>query len=367
MTVSGPKVRDFTDKDRSLNVTVESDPIYEVLMSMFVFHGESDHSEYEVAQEIVDAVKERGDDPLVADLKGMGSCGDLGLTLVGLAHEMGTPRTTQSFVAQIRSLDPADLRLHLLRDAGIKKSRGHDEATIARAAKGDEDAVAELLATLSHPAQLAGLLEREPETMREDIASVIERFGAVVEPVIAKHQAVRDRDAGATRALAKTMSPDRLVEKVTNGITFEMQPQVSGVLLIPSVVIRPWVVIAEHNTLRIFSYSISDERLAADTDAPPSYLVDTFKALGDEKRLRLLGVLAESDMGLKELAARADIAKSTAHHHLRVLRSAGLVRVIVSDDDKRYSLRRDSVPEAGRLLEGFLANRPTSTETEDQS
>lgn len=367
MTVSGPKVRDFTDKERSLSVTVESDAIYEVLMSMFVFYGESDHSEYEVAREILDAVGEHGDDSLVADLQNMGSCGDLGLTLVGLAHEMAAPRTTETFVAHLRSIDTDELRLHLMSSSGIKASKGHDEATIARAAKGDEDAVAELLATLSHPAQLAGLLEREPDTMREDIASVIERFGKAIEPVVAERQAVLDRDAGATRALAKTMSPDRLVEKVTNGITFEMQPQVSGVLLIPSVVIRPWVVIAEHESLRIFAYSVSDERMASDTDAPPSYLVDTFKALGDEKRLRLLGVLAAGDLGLKELAIRADIAKSTAHHHLRVLRSAGLVRVIVSDDDKRYSLRRDSVPEAGRLLETFLANRPTSTETEEQS
>ncbi|MCP3975747.1 MAG: winged helix-turn-helix transcriptional regulator [bacterium] len=367
MTVSGPKVRDFTDKQRALAVSVESDAVYETLLAMFVFHGESDHSEYETAEEIITAVNERGDDTLVADIKSIAGCGELGLTLIGVAHDMPAPRTVETLVSRIREMDPADLRILVMCNIGIEVSRGHDEATIARAAKGDNDALRELITGLAHPTKMSSLLERDPHTMREDVASVVERFGAAVAPIVAERQAVLDRDAASTRVLAKTMSPDRLVEQVTNGITFEMQPSVSGVVLIPSVAIRPWVVIAEHESLRVFAYSVSDERLASDTDAPPSYLIDMFKALGDEKRLRLLGVLAEGDLGLKELAARADIAKSTAHHHLRVLRSAGLVRVIVGDDDKRYSLRRDSVPEAGRLLETFLANRPTSTETEEPS
>lgn len=365
MTVAGPKVRDFTDKQRTLTVTVESDPVYETLLAMFVFHGESDHSEYESANKIVTAVKERGDENLVADIKAIAGCGELGLTLIGVAHDMPAPRTVEALVSHIREMDPADLRTLIMCTLGIDVSRGHDEATISRAATGDDEALQELVSNLSHPAKISTLLELEPHTMREDIASVVERFGTAIAPIVAERQAILDRDAASTRALAKTLSPDRLIEKVTNGITFEMQPRVSGVLLIPSVAIRPWVVIAEHDTLRVFGYSVSDERLAADGDAPPSYLIDTFKALGDEKRLRLLSALAEGDMGLKDLAARADIAKSTAHHHLGVLRRAGLVRLIISEDDKRYALRRDAVPEVGQLLETFLTDRPKSKETED--
>ena len=50
------------------------------------------------------------------------------------------------------------------------------------------------------------------------------------------------------------------------------------------------------------------------------------------------------------------------HHHIRTLRGAGLIRVIVGDDH-RYELRTDAVPEAGRLLEGYL----TGSETEGTS
>ena len=51
------------------------------------------------------------------------------------------------------------------------------------------------------------------------------------------------------------------------------------------------------------------------------------------------------------------LAKSTVHHHLSILRQAGLVRVAVSEDDKEYSLRRDALPEVGRMLAGFLEEK----------
>jgi len=359
MTVSGPKVRDFTDKQRSLSVTVESDPVYEVLLALFVFHGESDHGQYEVGSELVQAVGDHADEQLIADIKALGSWAESGLPLIGVAHDLPAPRTVTGLVSEIRRMDPAALRSMLMACCGVKPSHGHDAATIERAAHGDNAAVRDLLEALPHPADIGAVLEREPEQMREDIASVIERFGEAVEPYLAESRTVIDRDAAATRALAGTMSPDRLVEKVTKGITFEMQPQVSGVLLIPSVVIRPWVVISEHRTLRVFCYSVADEHL--DPDAPPGYLVDTLKALGDERRLRILGILAEGDLGLKEIAERVDLAKSTAHHHVGILRRAGLVRVIIGRDDQRYSLRDEAVPETGRLLETFLAARPAAT------
>jgi DNA-binding transcriptional ArsR family regulator len=47
------------------------------------------------------------------------------------------------------------------------------------------------------------------------------------------------------------------------------------------------------------------------------------------------------------------VAKSTAHHHLAILRHAGLV-TIRDEDENVYSLRRDVVPRAGELLESFI-------------
>jgi DNA-binding transcriptional ArsR family regulator len=344
---------------------VESDPVYEVLLAGFAYGGEGDNSAYEVAPEIVSALQAKADESLVEDMEKLGSVSHIGVAFLGVAHDMAAPRTVEAFVETLRSMDPAEMRKYLMSSSGIKPAKGHNADLIDRAAAGDIAAVEELVTDLTHPCNFLELLLMEPVAMRDLLASVVERFAAVVQPVLAEWRPSIERDAANTIAMATTMRPERLVEKVTNGITFEPQPHVSGVLLIPSVAIRPWVVLAEHESLRIFAYSISDEVLAADADTPPAFLVDVFKALGDEKRLRILGVLAEGDLGLKELANRLDLAKSTAHHHLRMLRSAGLVRVIVGADDQRYSLRRDSVPETGRLLESFLANRTPGENQED--
>jgi DNA-binding transcriptional ArsR family regulator len=54
------------------------------------------------------------------------------------------------------------------------------------------------------------------------------------------------------------------------------------------------------------------------------------------------------------------LAKSTVIHHMRALRTAGLVLITVGDD-KEYSLRPQAIPEAGRLLQAYLG-RPTAGE-----
>ncbi len=112
--------------------------------------------------------------------------------------------------------------------------------------------------------------------------------------------------------------------------------------------------ISEDKDLRIFTYPVADEHLTADPAAPPNRLVDLYKALGDERRLRLLYLLGAEPRTLGELAAKMDLAKSTTHHHLRTLRQAGLVRIVIGDQDKCYELRGDTVPEAGELLARYL-------------
>lgn len=55
------------------------------------------------------------------------------------------------------------------------------------------------------------------------------------------------------------------------------------------------------------------------------HLVQTFKALSDSTRLRLVGLLAEREHSGQELAATLRLAPATVSHHLKVLRTAGLV------------------------------------------
>ena len=166
-----------------------------------------------------------------------------------------------------------------------------------------------------------------------------------------------DHDADLTRFLSRRMPLDQLVETVTNGIAYRPEPGIRKVVLVPSVLIRPWNLMFGFGDTQYFVYPVSDEAASADPDTPPSWMVQMFKALGDERRLRLLRRLAEGPAGLAELAECLDLAKSTTHHHLRTLRAAGLVRTVMQGDHKdemRYELRADLFPEAVSFVSQYL-------------
>jgi DNA-binding transcriptional ArsR family regulator len=356
MTVTGPKVRDFTEGRREIGLEIVHGDAFEAVLAVFVYSawcGDADATaEYEVGEEWFAHIDDSVDPGLLAEARGLGCCAWVWLGLLGAALELPEPRTADALVAAVRASDADSLRLRLLTAV-----LGHGEADpdlLRRAAAGDRAAFDE--AARSSREDLAGLasfIEMEATHARNVVADALATFAAAAHPDRDRVAAVLARDADHKRTLARTMPADRLVELATNGVTFAAQPDVSTVVLVPAVITRPWVTISEHGSVRIFTYPVSDEHLAADPDAPPTWLVDFYKALGDERRLRLLSVLAEGPAALAELTAQLDLAKSTVHHHLRVLRRAGLVRVTVGDE-KEYSLRTDAAPEAARILQAYL-------------
>ena len=54
--------------------------------------------------------------------------------------------------------------------------------------------------------------------------------------------------------------------------------------------------------------------------------VDALKALGDERRLRIVELLAEREHCVCELAEALGISEALVSHHVKRLRDAGLVR-----------------------------------------
>ena len=120
---------------------------------------------------------------------------------------------------------------------------------------------------------------------------------------------------------------------------------------------RPWVILWEHKGTKIFCYPIAPE---PEEGASPAEVARVYKALGDEGRLRLLRRLSDGPLTLGEAAAELGVAKSTAHHHLAILRQAGFV-MVRDEDEKVYSLRRDLLPQAGELLDAYLGSSRSSS------
>jgi predicted transcriptional regulator len=75
------------------------------------------------------------------------------------------------------------------------------------------------------------------------------------------------------------------------------------------------------------------------------YLLEFFKALADEKRLQIVGLLAQKDYSVEELAAILDLSSATVSHHLRRLVNAGLVQAAADQHYHVYSLQLDALHE----------------------
>lgn len=356
MTAKGSKVRDYTTGGNGIAVDVVNGEVYETLAALYAVPECSGGVEYDDSG-LLERLASRLDDDLSETVVGIKDSWSLYLGMVGIAYERGLGGSMADFVAHLRGLDPMELRRTILQ-AGHPKSKDPD--LLRRAVAGEADAIEAVLG--EHHESLRRFLGEEPEASARRLVDTLEGFhDQAMRPELDAIMPVLERDVADKAALSKNLAPELFVEKATNGITFEPGPGVERIALVPSIVIRPWTLLVEHGSTRMFVYSVDEEAINADPAAPPAYLVELYKALGDERRLRLLAELWLGEADLKSLAERLDLAKSTVHHHLRALRTAGLVRVILRDHDKVYGLRKESLSDAGPLLEEFL-NRLTPKE-----
>ncbi len=138
-----------------------------------------------------------------------------------------------------------------------------------------------------------------------------------------------------------------IVLEATNGYELSTDASIRRVLLLPSFWIRPWIVLGTRGDAEVLTTSVADQFVSLPSEAPSPALLRLFKALGDESRLKLLRRMAAGPISLSEATGELDVAKATAHHHLSILRQAGLVSTRGEGRGSRYSLREDP-PEAAR-------------------
>jgi DNA-binding transcriptional ArsR family regulator len=255
------------------------------------------------------------------------------------------------FLTHLESLDPLELKLSLL---GYH-TRGHHIAqpeTIRAAAHGDQQASAELRAAVGAWEEKGRLMERvlelDGQVLRERLIDFLTRWnGEVLEQTIHEIRPLLERDAEEKRALAATLAPAEFVVRATGGIQYTAPPEIHSLVFFPSWWFRPWVLMSEHKTARIFGYSIGT---GGDAAVDLGDLARLYKALGDEKRLTLLRLLRRGPVALGAAAREVGLSKSTTHHHLAILRQAGLL-LIRDDEENSYSLRAERAGEISRLLD----------------
>ena len=261
---------------------------------------------------------------------------ELWLHLLGLALER-----PHDLAGAVRQTSAEELRRHLV---GVQVPAWRDlvgSEALEATAQGDP-------ALLDHPAYYAGeasdslalLVPLTPAETKRRILAVLRHYETeLLDPAVV---AELERDAEQKRRLA--VAPEELIELACPGYRYEPEPELGTVVLVPQAAARPWLLLCQHGRRRIICYPLPE---AEDVERRALALG---RALGDERRLRMLRRLAAGDATLAELAGTAETAKSTAHHHLAHLRAAGLVTMRGNARAYRFALRTDGFAEARRVL-----------------
>src|SRR5687768_1300769 len=340
-------------------VIIEVSPAYELLQSLVTTFDWAENETYEIGADWIAEARERAGQDLIDRITAVSrGDSDTFIHLLGLAYDTPAPRDIPSFLDHLRQTDADEIRLHLVQFYAREVRRMTPPAVIRAAIGGDADAKREFLRT-SYPewepwtTYLSRLLDVDAESFKADLVGILGDWAdRVWKPESLTIMPIIERDADLKREMQRELPMDRFVTTATNGVEFAPRPGVDRVVMVPSFVNRPLVTYDEFGETRIIIYPVGDESVSAETDAPPLPLVRLAKALGDEKRLRIRSALADGEKTLMELAEPFGVAKNTMHHHMIVLRSAGLISLGVGS--KRYRLRTETVPDVGALLSAYL-------------
>lgn len=275
--------------------------------------------------------------------------------LLTVAYDATPPRDTSSFLKTLQAMHPRELRLRLVGYYVRYFRRATEPEVMAEAVTGDRGAIRKFVAT-SYPDDepwqraLKVLLEGSAWDMRRSLARLLRDWLDVFTEF--HDPQVLEKEVARQHLRARGRRPEDVVADAMECYDFVYEPGIDSVLLIPSRVIWPYLHVFDHLSTNIVCYPVRASR-AVDPTRPPKELVAFGQALADDRRLRILRVLAEGELPAQELALRLAMGLTTLLHHLAVLREAGLVNVR-GERRKVYRLRADRVGAMNTRLERFL-------------
>ena len=224
------------------------------------------------------------------------------------------------------------------------------------ASQGKEDAVRQLKEITKDNSFFPGYIEfihkANMDELKKHLQGVMTLwFDHVILPQSENLLDMLERDLAEKKAMKEKLTAEEFVAWATNGIEYVPEPSVYRVLLIPQVTYRPWSIVSDIEGTKVFYYPIANSSIhPTDRYLPDFLLLQKYKALGDEVRLRMLKLLSESDYTLKEITEKLNIGKSTAHHHLKLLRAASLVGI----QSSKYTLKETSISSLSKELELYF-------------
>lgn len=371
------KISDLTNSERHIPIEVDGAVSYEVILTIWnAFTAKHEGENLDLGMDWIANIVAATPDDLDSELRLLGGphC-NVWLSLLGLTSIAPHPHDPESVFSWMAQLNPDRLRRWMLGYVGQQAAdndhaAGPSASLVEEATSGDADALLALLGAQMEPEvrdQFVELFAIEPVEFRDRLVAALRRFR---KEVFISHEeefgSAIGRAATAQRAMAtRRDSAKEVIEQVTNGLDYEVPFGVTRVVLVPSVVLRPLSLIDRHREVLLVCYALADDFLINNPEAPPAWMVKFYKAMSDEKRLRILRRLSEGDTSLDELTTMLDISKSTVHHHITILRAAGLIRIQIRSNHegkeaKCYGLRPQAFEDASAFLESYMRPAPES-------
>ena len=341
----------------TLRVVAQASAAAELLRLIGVLFSD-EPSEYDVGRERLDRIRASVPQDLAEEIQAHRATDDgkdfLVLSLI--AADLPDPSGVDELLAALHE-DPAMSWRLLLTHVAQKLDPRPD--LDARLLAGDErtlDEVRELVEAAGGDPSVEELLDVDPVAYGRQVADIVERFEAQVWRGLADEAMGpirRDADHRNER-LASGADPTAVVVEATNGYEPPDDAGLRRIVLLPSYWMRPWLVVGHRGTdIEVISTVVADEFLVLPSEAPPPALLKLAKALSDESRLRLLRRMASGPVSLTEATDALDVTKATAHHHLSILRQAGLVSMRGAGRSTRYALRHDPADAARDALADY--------------
>jgi DNA-binding transcriptional ArsR family regulator len=352
-----PSLRTAVSRPPVLAAAVEWGEAYEALLALAMLTGDEPEESYEVGRDWFVRARRAASPSLKAAIKNLvGAAGPRWFLLLGLVHEVGGRRDVASLLSRLQRSPAEDVLLALLGGHLPRLRLEEGRRLVAQALVGDLKAAAGVAAR-SMPGErrvVEHLSALGPASAKALTLEVLERWDDEVFAAGREEWSVLlEADARALDQASTRLSPEEMIDHATRGIRYEGEAGIDRVLLIPSLVSRPWIVISEWDSTKIFCYPAHPG--AAGGGEQQREMIRVYRALGDETRLRILREMAGGNpRRIADLAHSLGLAKSTIHSHLATLRAAGLVRLRLGAE-KRYELRKGR-PDLNRLLDDYLGD-----------
>jgi DNA-binding transcriptional ArsR family regulator len=320
--VSTGKVQDDA---MSLEVRTGSGTGFELLLAAAAVADSDWRRVFTHGQAAYDEVR-RADPGLVRTARRFGRFG--WINLAGLLAESPPPWTRRRLVRLVAGADAHELLLALVGGRRQQLRTRLDDQPIRAAVAGEAAAQRQLRATVADT-----LLQVNPWLLRTDPREVKETCVRVLEAM-----PQLDARAPSTHAIERMLAElggEALLERVAPGIHYA-PGYLERVTLVTSVRAAPILVsVDEVGHTVILHPPLTDD---GTTDAG-AQLRELGRALGDDTRIRILQELRTGDRTLVELCAALRSPRTTLLHHLALLRSAGLVDLMVKAGEPNvYSL-----------------------------